>query len=177
MDCGLSEGTSSPPLLESCLQEHKTPLNGVRIRPIEEKERLKPTFTSLFLRGLPTAVAQTRDRLDVTLADRRRVKHKLGGASQADRKSCRAHQNPRDSYQHPAEEGGLTYSPAKCVSSQSKWSLPASAGCTGLEPFRFFTGTVGTLKRRQIWVKNCVTKAARCPSNPDLPRPALLRHM
>lgn len=122
MDCGLFEGTSSPPLLESCLQEHKTPLNEVRIRPIEEKERLKPTFTSLFLRGLPTAVAQTWDRLDVTLADRRRVKHKLGGASEADRKSCRAHQNPCDSYQYPAGGGGenLTYCPAKCVSSNLK---------------------------------------------------------
>lgn len=25
--------------------------------------------------------------------------------------------------------------------------LPARAGCTGLDPFRFFTGTVGTLKK------------------------------
>lgn len=80
--------------------------DGIRIRLTDEdNERLTPTFTSLFLRGLATAVAQARDRLDVTLADRRRVKHKLGGASQADRKSCGAHQNPRDSYQHPAEAG------------------------------------------------------------------------
>lgn len=27
--------------------------------------------------------------------------------------------------------------------------LPASAGCTGLDPFRFFTGTVGTLKHKK----------------------------
>lgn len=26
--------------------------------------------------------------------------------------------------------------------------MPASAGCTGLEPFRFFTGTVGTLQQK-----------------------------
>ena len=26
--------------------------------------------------------------------------------------------------------------------------LPASAGCTGLDPFRFFTGTVGTLSEK-----------------------------
>lgn len=55
------------------------------------------TFTSLFLGGLPTAVAQSWDGLDVALADRGWVKHKLGGAGQADRKSRRAHQNPRDS--------------------------------------------------------------------------------
>lgn len=29
------------------------------------------------------------------------------------------------------------------------WFLPASAGWTGLDPFRFFTGTVGTLRRKK----------------------------
>lgn len=55
------------------------------------------TFTSLFLGGLPAAVAQSGDGLDVALADRRRMKHKLGRASQADGEPRRAHQNPRDS--------------------------------------------------------------------------------
>lgn len=54
---------------------------------------IKPTFASLFLCGLATAVAQSGHRLDVTLADRWRMKHQLGRAGQADRKSCRTHQD------------------------------------------------------------------------------------
>lgn len=56
------------------------------------------TFAGLFLGGLPAAVAQTRHRLDVTLADRWRVKHQLRRSGQAHRKSCCAHQNPCDAW-------------------------------------------------------------------------------
>lgn len=49
------------------------------------------TFPGLFLGGLSAAVAQTGHRLDVTFADRWRVKYQLGRSGQADRKSCRAH--------------------------------------------------------------------------------------
>ena len=66
---------------------------------------IRPTFTSLFLGGLAAAVAQTGDGLDVTLADRWRVKHQLGRAGQADRKSCCAHQDACNAWTQPAEGG------------------------------------------------------------------------
>lgn len=54
---------------------------------------VRPTFASLLLGGFATAVAQTGHGLDVTLADGWRMEHQLGRAGQADRKSCRAHQD------------------------------------------------------------------------------------
>lgn len=60
-------------------------------------ERPKSTFASLFLGGLPAAVAQSWDGLDVTLADGWRMKHQLGGPGEADGESCCAHQDPCDS--------------------------------------------------------------------------------
>lgn len=60
-------------------------------------KNLNPTFASLLLRGLPAAVAQSRDGLDVALADGWRMKHQLGGSGQADGESCCAHQDPCDS--------------------------------------------------------------------------------
>lgn len=64
---------------------------------------VQPTFAGLFLGGLAAAVAQAGHRLDVTLAYRRRVKHQLGGAGQADRESCCAHQDACDTWAQPAE--------------------------------------------------------------------------
>ena len=126
---------------------------------------LQLTLTSLFLGGLPAAVAQPWDGLDVALADWWRMKHKLGRAGQAHRKSCRAHQDPCDSYQQPSEgvlppalPSGFT-----SIQRQMKSELPASAGCTGLDPFRFFTGTVGTLQGQPTWVWNRVTGALKQP--------------
>lgn len=66
---------------------------------------IKPTFTSLLLCGLATAVAQARHRFDVTLADRWGVKHQLGRAGEADRKACCAHQDACDAWKQPAEGG------------------------------------------------------------------------
>jgi len=52
------------------------------------------TFAGLLLGGLAAAVAQARHRLDVALADGRRVEHQLGGARQADGETGGAHQDP-----------------------------------------------------------------------------------
>lgn len=64
---------------------------------------IKPTFTSLLLCGLATAVTQARHGLDVTLADRWRMKHQLGRAGQADRKPRCAHQDACNTWKPPAE--------------------------------------------------------------------------
>lgn len=66
---------------------------------------VKPTFTSLLLGGLAAAVAQAGHGLDVALADRWRMKHQLGRARQADRKSCCAHQDACNAWIQPAEGG------------------------------------------------------------------------
>lgn len=81
------------------------------------------TFTSLLLCGLPTAVTQTGHGLDVALTDRRRMKHQLGRAGQADRKSRRTHQNPCNAWEQPAE--GVS----ELVSGSTEMSVKRWAAC------------------------------------------------
>lgn len=64
-----------------------------------------PTFTGLFLGSLAAAVTQAGHGLDVALADRRRMKHQLGWAGQADRKPCCAHQDACNTCTEPGEGG------------------------------------------------------------------------
>lgn len=44
------------------------------------------------------------------------------------------------------------YIPCINVSAKLRIALPAKAGWIGLEPLRFFTGTVGTLKAKTIYI-------------------------
>ena len=112
-DCGPSEGTSSPPPQGFCLQNGNTKYDYLFMTKIHVMDIIhlsfviiiKPTFTSLLLCGLATAVAQARHRFDVTLADRWGVKHQLGRAGEADRKACCAHQDACDAWKQPAEGG------------------------------------------------------------------------
>lgn len=65
-----------------------------------------PTLASLLLAGLAAAVAEAGDRLDVTLADGRRVQHQLRRAREADGQCCGAHQDPRDARQRRVHWAG-----------------------------------------------------------------------
>lgn len=94
---------------------------------------VKPTFTSLLLCGLATAVAQTGHGLDVTLADRRRMKHQLGRAGQADRKPRCAHQDACNACKQPAE-GDVRQCIWGCVMSSLSRELSINhthEGCSG----------------------------------------------
>lgn len=138
----------------------------------------KSTFAGLFLCGLPAAVTQTRHWLDVTLADRWRVKHQLGRSGEAHGKSSCTHQNPCDAWKQ--QNGAPIIIVISCLLNMFKhWMLlmssvgghlPASAGCTGLDPFRFFTGTVGTLKdtmavsKLTLWTKFTVSRLVESPA-------------
>lgn len=64
---------------------------------------IKRTFAGLLLGSLAAAVAQTRYRLDIALADRWRMKHQLGWTGQANRKSCCAHEDARNTWIQPAD--------------------------------------------------------------------------
>lgn len=55
------------------------------------------TLASLFLGGLPAAVAEAWHRFDVALADRRRVQHEFRRPGQAHGQSGGTHQDPCDS--------------------------------------------------------------------------------
>lgn len=50
---------------------------------------------------------------------------------------------------------------------------PASAGCTGLDPFRFFTGTVGTLKHKKTNLQINDTLKADTPQAGSSQQPGL----